>query len=208
MLSARCAALATCSCRQRDKTFELTLPVSSPACFASTPIQHMRSVCCAREATRWPNRMQGRTDRANSSDLGFTPFSIADLQHDPVGKLAALCQHSSGLDQLQRQVDAVDPATIRMREIPRRPADATANIENAAVLCNCNPVSLTASGGQTPRMKMLEGSKDFRAQILRVMSQFSQRGVDPRKHARSRPMRLNVLGPFSHGVLSCSSDEA
>src|SRR5438128_10276637 len=88
------------------------------------------------------------------------------------------------------------------------PARATANIENAAVLRNCNPVSLTASGGQTPRMKMLEGSKDFRAQILRVVSQFSQRRVDPRKHARSRPMRLNVLGPFSHGVLSCSSDEA
>jgi len=57
-------------------------------------------------------------------------------------------------------------------------------------------------------MKMLEGSKDFRAQILRVMSQFSQCGVDPRKHARSRPMRWNVLGPFSHGVLSRSSDEA
>ena len=47
---------------------------------------------------------------------------------------------------------------------------------------------------------MLEGSKGFRAQILRVVSQFSQRGLDPRKHARSRPMRLNVLGPFSHGA--------
>ena len=57
-------------------------------------------------------------------------------------------------------------------------------------------------------MKMLEGSEDFWAQILRVVSQFSQRGVEPPKHARSRPMRLNVLGPFSHGVLSRSSDEA
>src|SRR5439155_12732649 len=85
---------------------------------------------------------------------------------------------------------------------PRRPADGTANIENVAVLCNCNPVSLTASGGQTPRMKMLEGSKDFRAQILRVVSQFSQCGVDPRKHARSRPMRLNIRRAFSHGAPS------
>ena len=49
-------------------------------------------------------------------------------------------------------------------------------------------------------MKMLEGSKDFRVEILRIMPQFSQCGVDPRKHARSRPMRLNVRRPFSHGV--------
>jgi hypothetical protein len=83
-----------------------------------------------------------------------------------------------------------------MREIPRRAADATANIEDPAVLRKCNPISLTASGGQTPRMKMFESSKDFRAQVLWVVSQFSQSGVDPRKHARSGPMRLNVLRPF------------
>ena len=47
-------------------------------------------------------------------------------------------------------------------------------------------------------MKMLDGSKDFRVQVLRDVSQFSERGVDPRKYARSCPMRLNVLGPFSH----------
>src|SRR5258708_37073891 len=115
--------------------------------------------------------------------------------------LAALGQLSSGLDQFGRRVVAGAPPPTRMGEIPPGPADATANIEDPAVLRKCNPVSLTASGGQAPRMKMLEGSKDFRVQVLRVVSQFSQRGVDPRKHARSRPMRLNVLGPFSHGVL-------
>ena len=52
---------------------------------------------------------------------------------------------------------------------------------------------------QAPRMKMLEGRKDFRAQVPRVVPQFSQRGVDPRKHARSRPMRLNIRRPFGHG---------
>src|SRR6476660_4810368 len=89
-----------------------------------------------------------------------------------------------------------------MREIPRRPADAAANIEDPAVLRKCNSLSLTASGAQAPRMKMLEGSKDFRAQILWVVSQLSQCGVDPRKHARSRPMRLNIGRPFSHRVIS------
>jgi hypothetical protein len=49
-------------------------------------------------------------------------------------------------------------------------------------------------------MEMLKGSKDFRVQVLWVVSQFSQRGVDPRKYAGSRPVRLNVLGPFSHGA--------
>jgi hypothetical protein len=48
-------------------------------------------------------------------------------------------------------------------------------------------------------MKMLDGSKDFRVQILWVVSQLSQRGVDPRKHARSSPMRLNIRRPFGHG---------
>jgi hypothetical protein len=48
-------------------------------------------------------------------------------------------------------------------------------------------------------MEMLECSKDFRAQILWVVSLLGQRGVDPRKHARSRPMRLNIRRPFSHG---------
>src|SRR6516164_5742651 len=51
---------------------------------------------------------------------------------------------------------------------------------------------------QAPRMKMLEGRKDFRTQVPRVVPQFSQRGVDPRKHARSRPMRLNIRRPFGH----------
>ncbi len=51
-------------------------------------------------------------------------------------------------------------------------------------------------------MEMLEGSKDFWVQVLWVVSQFGQRGVDPRKHARSRPMRLNIRRPFSHVVLS------
>src|SRR5262249_14147052 len=68
-------------------------------------------------------------------------------------------QHSSSLDQLGRQVDAVDPASITVREVPRRPANAAANIENPAILRKCNPLSQLASGGQAPRMKMLEGSK-------------------------------------------------
>src|SRR5262249_36902265 len=48
-------------------------------------------------------------------------------------------------------------------------------------------------------MEMLKSSKDFRAQILWVVSQFSQYGIDPRKHARSRPMGLNVRW-LSHGA--------
>src|SRR5262245_41546221 len=48
-------------------------------------------------------------------------------------------------------------------------------------------------------MEMLKRSKNFRVQILCVVSQLSQRGVDPCKHARSRPMRLNVRRPLRHG---------
>ena len=48
-------------------------------------------------------------------------------------------------------------------------------------------------------MEMLDSRKDFRGQNLWVLSQFSQCGVDPRKHPRSRPMRLNIRRPFSHG---------
>jgi hypothetical protein len=51
-------------------------------------------------------------------------------------------------------------------------------------------------------MEMLDRSKDFGVEFLRIMSQFSQCGVDPRKHARSRPMRLNIRRPFGHGILS------
>src|SRR5262249_20324973 len=91
---------------------------------------------------------------------------IADLQHDSAGKPAALGQHSSSLDQLRRQVDAVDPASIRTREVPRRPANAAANIENPAVRRKCNPLSLLPSGGQAPRMEMLDRSKDFRGELL------------------------------------------
>ena len=53
-------------------------------------------------------------------------------------------------------------------------------------------------------MEMLDSRKDFRGQNLWVLSQFSQCGVDPRKHARSRPMRLNIRRPFGHGTLSRS----
>jgi hypothetical protein len=81
-------------------------------------------------------------------------------------------------------------------------ANAAANIENSAVLRKCNPLSLLASGGQASRMEMLDSRKDFRSQNLWVLSQFSQCGVDPRKHARSCPMRLNIRRPFSHGALS------
>src|SRR5262249_43476446 len=97
-------------------------------------------------------------------------------------------------------------AAISVGEISRRPADATANMENAAVVCKCDPLNLIARGGEAPRMGMLDRSKDFRAQILWVVSQLSQRGVDPRKHARSRPIGLNIRW-FSHGV-SRSMNEA
>jgi hypothetical protein len=53
-------------------------------------------------------------------------------------------------------------------------------------------------------MEMLDSRKDFRGLNLWVLSQFSQCGVDPRKHARSGPMRLNIRRPFSHGALSRS----
>ena len=39
-----------------------------------------------------------------------------------------------------------------------------------------------------------------------ALLQAGQRGVDPRKHARSRPMGLNIRW-FSHGVLSRSMNE-
>src|SRR5438067_10406673 len=45
-----------------------------------------------------------------------------------------LCSHSVARQrhgQFRRQVDAINPAAIRMREIPCRPANATSNIENA-----------------------------------------------------------------------------
>src|SRR5262249_1079757 len=74
-----------------------------------------------------------------------------------------------------------------------------------AVLRKCNPLSLLASGGQASRMEMLDSRKDVRGQNLWVLSQFSQCGVDPRKHPRSRPMRLNIRRPFSHGALSRSA---
>jgi hypothetical protein len=50
-------------------------------------------------------------------------------------------------------------------------------------------------------MQMLDGSKDFRVEILWIVPELSQRGVNPRKHARSRPMGLNIRW-FSHGVFS------
>jgi hypothetical protein len=50
-------------------------------------------------------------------------------------------------------------------------------------------------------MEMLDRSKDFSGELLRIMSQLSQRGVDPRKHAGSRPVRLNIRRPFSHGAV-------
>jgi hypothetical protein len=55
-------------------------------------------------------------------------------------------------------------------------------------------------------MQMVKRSKDFRIQVLWVVSQLGQRGVDPRKHTRSRPMSLNIRW-FSHGVLSRSMNE-
>ena len=47
---------------------------------------------------------------------------------------------------------------------------------------------------------MRESSKDFGIQVMWVVSEFRQRGINPGKHTRSGPMRSNVLGPFSHGA--------
>jgi hypothetical protein len=72
-----------------------------------------------------------------------------DLKDNPTGKLAALGQHSSGLDQFLREVDAVDPAAVAVRKVSRWPADTTANVKNPAVLRNCDALSLIASSSQT-----------------------------------------------------------
>jgi hypothetical protein len=55
-------------------------------------------------------------------------------------------------------------------------------------------------------MEMLKTSKDFRIQFLWVVSQISQRAVDPRKHARSRPMGLNVRW-LRHGAFLVGLNE-
>jgi hypothetical protein len=44
---------------------------------------------------------------------------------------------------------------------------------------------------------MLESGKDFGIQVLWVVFEFRQRGINPGKHTRSGPI---VLGPFSHGA--------
>ena len=90
----------------------------------------------------------------------------------------------------------LDAAAICMREVARRPADAATDIENPAVLRRCNPHGLIAGGGRAARVKMLDGGKDFRSEVLRIMSRFSECGVNPRKHTSPRPMRLNIHRQF------------
>ena len=90
-----------------------------------------------------------------------------------------------------------------MREVARRTADAAANIENPALLRKCKPLSLIAGGGQAAGMEMLMVAS-VSGVIFCGSCPISQCGVDPRKHTRSRPMRLNIRRPFSHDVLSRS----
>src|SRR5262249_28477890 len=106
---------------------------------------------CAAQVDQ-PAHLRRRRFRA-AAQLTTQPDGRA--KDDPTGKLAALGQHSSGLDQFLREVDAVDPAAVAVRKVSRWPADTTANVENPAVLRNCDALSLMASSSQTPRVEML-----------------------------------------------------
>jgi hypothetical protein len=83
--------------------------------------------------TKYPFERSHRFARIqpNSRHRDHSRLSCGAGEAQLIGDMsAALGQHSSSLDQLRCQVDAVDPAAIRVREVARRPADATANIEN------------------------------------------------------------------------------
>ena len=60
-----------------------------------------------------------------------------------------------------------------MREVPRGPANAAPNIENSAVPRKHYPLSLIAGSHQPTRMEMFDSRKDFRGEVLRIVSQFS-----------------------------------
>ena len=45
---------------------------------------------------------------------------------------------------------------------------------------------------------MLDTRENFWIDFLRVVTHFSEHGVDPRKHANPRPMGLNICCGFSH----------
>jgi hypothetical protein len=100
-------------------------------------------------------------DHANP--LGPVGIRVAQVHCQPAarpdGQVCSVRSTLSALDWFRPEVDAVDPAAIRMREVPRRPADAPANIEIATVLSNRDPLSLIARGGRATRMQMLKRAR-------------------------------------------------
>jgi hypothetical protein len=59
--------------------------------------------------------------------------------------------------QLRRQVYAVHSAAIPVREVARRSTQAAADIEDAAILSQRNPLSLVARGRQSSSVEVLDG---------------------------------------------------
>ena len=73
--------------------------------------------------------------------------------------------------------------------------------ESSFTRCPCCRTSGTDSVAAKPPEWRCSTVARISGVRLWVLSQFSQCGVDPRKHPRSRPMRLNIRRPFSHGAL-------
>ena len=102
-------------------------------------------------------------------------------------------QAVEGTSNLRGQIQPDDLAAYRIRQIPTRSAQATADVEQDVVRLHAGPLNQFLGGHPTPNVELVDGSQVIDGQRVQILPRLFQYCQNPVAEFGDGVMRRDIL---------------